>query len=66
MVKSSAGVESVATAISAIEDRWRSYFTEYLGQRADVVVARTAGGTKYLKSTPDGTTRNNLDYLPTF
>lgn len=66
MIKSSAGIESVATAIAAIEGRWRSYYTVYAGQRAEVIVAKTAGGTKYLKSTPDGTTRNNLDYLDTF
>lgn len=64
-VKSNYGSETVAQAISAIEYRQRSYYTVYNGQRAEVIVA-SKNWKKYLRSTPDGTTRNNLDYLPTF
>lgn len=35
-------------------------------QRADVVVRSTAGGRKFLKTTADTTTKNNLDNLPPF
>jgi tRNA-dihydrouridine synthase len=36
------------------------------GVIAGVNVARAKGGREYLRSDPDGTVENNLDFLPTF
>lgn len=50
-------------AIINIELGFRKYFTRVNGRRAEVFV-RSDGGTKYLTTSPDGTTRNNLLDLP--
>lgn len=57
--------ESINTVILYIKLRSKAYFTSVNGSRADVVVVpATATRKEHLRSTPDGTTRNNLDYLP--
>ncbi len=54
---------SVAKTVSSIEDGSNTFFVR-CPSRADVHVARTAVGRKFLKTTADTTTRNNLDSLP--
>jgi hypothetical protein len=54
---------SLTTAISNIETGAETYWVSVNGQRASVYVASN-GYRKYLKTTADSTTRNNLDSLP--
>ena len=56
-------LESVATAINNIEWGRHTYYVN-CPLRANVYVATSSGRTKYLKTTADSTTRNNLDNLP--
>lgn len=57
--------ETVAIVASNIKQGTHTYFTDVGGYRADVkVVPATASTKEHLRSTPDGTYRNNLDYLP--
>jgi hypothetical protein len=52
-------------AISGIEaGTWAFYVEQPAGHRVNVVVARTAQGTKYLKTEPDGERPDNLLSLP--
>jgi|GEM_PF-3536663 len=61
---SSGAWQAVSTIVTAIDRGFDSYFTEVNGRRADVITVPGVNG-KYLRSTPDGTNINNLDYLPT-
>jgi hypothetical protein len=54
---------TVAQVISSIEAGTNTFYVN-CPVRADVIVARSASGTKYLKTTADTTTKNNLDELP--
>ncbi len=54
---------TLAVAISLIENRTNSFYV-MCPQRADVQVRQTPTGRKYLKTTADTTTKNNLDELP--
>jgi len=54
---------TVAWTVASIEERTNTFFVN-CPQRADVYVARTSTGRKFLKTTADTTTRNNLDSLP--
>lgn len=57
--------ETSAVVIHNIKNRNKTYFTNVNGARADVVVVpATSVRREHLKSTPDGTQRNNLDLLP--
>lgn len=51
-------------AIEGIESGKWSFYVEVLGDRADVIVAISAAGNKYLKTVPDGDEPNNLLSLP--
>jgi hypothetical protein len=52
-------------AIEGIESgKWHFYVERPTGDRVDVVVARSAAGNKYLKTTADGDQPNNLLSLP--
>lgn len=53
----------VAQVVASIESRSNTFYV-MCPQRAEVVVAKTPAGRKYLKTTADTTTRNNLDNLP--
>ena len=53
----------VASVIQSIEARTNTFYVN-CPQRADVIVAQTAAGRKFLKTTADTTTKNNLDELP--
>lgn len=50
-------------AIYHIENKIHSYFTSVDGQEAEVLVV-TINGQKHLRTSRDGTTRNNLSQLP--
>ncbi|QTP33675.1 hypothetical protein B7759_02278 [Burkholderia glumae] len=53
-----------AEAISGIENgKWQFYVVGG-GQTADVIIAKTTNGHKYLKTTRDTTTQDNLLSLP--
>lgn len=52
-----------ADAIRDIENRIHTYYTYVNGRVATVHVVNGRSG-KYLSTSPDGTTRNNLDDLP--
>lgn len=54
---------SVPVAIKDIESGLNSYFV-LCPLRANIYPATSYTGTKYLKTTADSTTRNNLDELP--
>lgn len=56
---------SVTQIVSSIESRSNTFFVN-CPQRADVFVAQTTAGRKFLKTTADTTTKNNLDNLPPF
>jgi len=56
---------TVAQVVSSIESGTNRFYV-MCPQRADVVVRSTAGGRKFLKTTADTTTKNNLDNLPPF
>lgn len=52
-------------AIEGIEaGKWSFYVERLAGDRVDVVVARSAAGNNYLKTTADGDQPNNLLSLP--
>lgn len=53
----------VAHVISSIEALTNTFYVN-CPQRADVYVAQTPAGRKFLKTTADTTTKNNLDSLP--
>lgn len=55
--------DSLQTAIKYIELGLESYYVLVAGQYATVIVASN-GYRKFLKTTADTTTRNNLDSLP--
>ncbi|MFZ5893350.1 MAG: DUF3892 domain-containing protein [Myxococcota bacterium] len=56
------------TQLEAIEGintkRWSFYVSRPDGHTVDVIVAKTARGTEYLKTTADGEHPNNLLSLP--
>ena len=54
---------TVAQVLSSIESRTNTFYVN-CPQRADVFVAQTPAGRKFLKTTADTTTKNNLDNLP--
>lgn len=54
---------TVPAVVSSIEAGVNTFYVN-CPQRADVYVARTAAGHKFLKTTADTTTKNNLDTLP--
>lgn len=56
---------TVAQVVASIEARSNTFYMN-CPQRADVFVAKTAAGRKFLKTTADTTTKNNLDKLPSF
>lgn len=51
-------------AIEYLETREHTFFTPVNGQRANVIVATTQRGNKYIKTTADGEQPNNLLSLP--
>jgi hypothetical protein len=51
-------------AIAGIESGTYSFYVAVNGREADVVVAVSAAGHKYLKTTADSTTADNLLSLP--
>ncbi len=51
-------------AIHGIESGKWSFFVQVQGKPVDVIVARSAAGNKYLKTTADGVEPNNLLSLP--
>lgn len=53
----------VASVIASIESGTNTFYVN-CPQRADVLVVNTVGGKKFLKTTADTTTKNNLDSLP--
>ncbi|MFS0885070.1 DUF3892 domain-containing protein [Aeromicrobium sp. 179-A 4D2 NHS] len=55
--------ESISYAIRAIELRLATYFVVEDGTRAEVY-ALPRENPRYLTTSPDGTTSNNLDCLP--
>ena len=56
---------SQADAIQGIDDgRWAFYVERPAGDVVDVVVAMSAYGNRYLKTTADGDMPNNLLSLP--
>lgn len=54
---------SKADAISDIESKTHSYFVDRAGYRTDIHVVNE-GGKKYLRTSADKTSQNNLDNLP--
>lgn len=52
-----------ADAIRDIETETHSYYVDRAGHRTDVHVVNE-GGKKYLRTTADKTSKNNLDNLP--
>ena len=55
---------TVAAAIVGIENGAWAFWTYAAGKRADVIVAKTEAGHKYLKTVSDGIQPNNLLALP--
>lgn len=55
---------SKADAISDIESGTHSYYVDAAGYATTVNVVKRADGTKYLRTTADTTSKNNLDNLP--
>lgn len=55
---------AVHEAIERIEVEGQRFFVEEAGQRADVIVATTPAGRRYLKTVADGDAPNNLLSLP--
>lgn len=53
----------VVRVIASIENRTNTFFVN-CPQRANVVVDKAPAGKKFLKTTADTTTKNNLDSLP--
>jgi len=56
---------TVAQVVTSIESGTNTLYV-MCSQRADVIVSSTHGGRKFLKTTADTTTKNNLDNLPSF
>jgi len=55
----------LAAAIAGVESQQYSFYVENpSGSRVQVIVARSASGQKYLKTTADGEQPNNLLALP--
>lgn len=54
---------TVSRVVSSIEAGTNTFFVN-CPERADVYVAQTSTGHKFLKTTADTTTKNNLDSLP--
>jgi hypothetical protein len=52
-----------ADAIQDIEGKLHSYYVLVSGAEVDIVVVKR-NGTKYLRTDPDKTKKNNLDDLP--
>lgn len=56
---------TVDDAIAGIESgKWSFYVERPAGDRVDVIVAKSAAGRKYLRTTADGDQPNNLLSLP--
>lgn len=55
---------STLQAIADIKSGKHSFYVIVRGYRVDVIVAKTETGREYLRTDPDKTTQNNLDYLP--
>ena len=55
---------SQTDAIKGIEDQTYSFYVSQNGKEVDVIVAKSAYGHKYLKTTADGEQPNNLLSLP--
>ena len=55
---------STQDAIAGIKSGKWSFYVIIGGYRVDIIVVKTATGTEYLRTDPDKTTQNNLDYLP--
>jgi hypothetical protein len=53
---------SVQQVVASIESGTNTFYVS-CPQRADVYVSKTAAGRKFLKTTADTTTNNNLDNL---
>ncbi len=53
-----------ADAIEDIEGATHRYYVREAGYESDVTVVTRNDGTKYLRTTADRTSRNNLDNLP--
>ena len=51
-------------AIAEIESYNNSYYVRVNYQEVEIHVVKRSDGTKYLRTDPDKTTRNNLDELP--
>jgi|WetSurMetagenome_2_1015567.scaffolds.fasta_scaffold04925_4 hypothetical protein len=54
----------VADVINDIENNYQSYYVMVQGKYVDVHVVNDAIKGKYLRTDPDKTKVNNLDYLP--
>ena len=54
---------TVAATVASIERKDNTFYVN-CPQRADVFVDKTPQGRKFLKTTADTTTKNNLDNLP--
>lgn len=54
---------TVSQIVSSIDSGSNTFFVN-CPQRADVLVGVTSAGRKFLKTTADTTTENNLDNLP--
>lgn len=55
---------SRADAIRDIEGGTYRYYVNAAGYETDVSVVKLSDGTKYLRTTADKTSKNNLDNLP--
>ena len=56
---------SLDNAIAGVESKQYAFYVERpAGDRVDVIVAKSASGNKYLKTTADGDQPNNLLSLP--
>lgn len=55
---------SKADVISDIENGTHSYYVDAAGYRTDVSVVKHPNGSKYLRTSTDKTSKNNLDNLP--
>lgn len=62
-VGGSGWTKSEDVVIEEIENEGREYFVDVDGQQVDVTV-QERNGTKYLRTDPDKTTKNNLLSLP--
>lgn len=55
---------SKANVISDIDGNTHSYYVDAAGYETTVQVVKSSNGTKYLRTTADRTSKNNLDNLP--